>query len=73
LAGVYEEDKKGADTAVWLGAEREEAGQAPWLLDVSPAHEAMRALRAAGLLDEIVTTKEGLVVYPAGLTAVDEE
>jgi hypothetical protein len=29
----------------------------------------MAALRAAGLLDEIIPTKEGLVVYPAAIYA----
>jgi hypothetical protein len=73
LASVYgEEAGEGAsDAALWLSAlEADEAAQ-PWQATVSPAGETMAALRAAGVLDEIVETRAGLVVYPAGMAAED--
>jgi hypothetical protein len=33
----------------------------------SIAHETIEALREIGVLDDIIATKEGLVVYPAAL------
>jgi hypothetical protein len=62
-----------SDIAAWLDAFGEEAlpqlGWRPWLTGLSPARETMAALRQVGVLDELVETKEGLVVYPAGLEA----
>jgi hypothetical protein len=31
----------------------------------SIAHQTIEALREVGLLDDIITTKEGLVIYPS--------
>ena len=63
----------GSDIAAWLDAFSEEAlpqlGWRPWLTGLSPARETMAALRQVGVLDELVETKAGLVVYPAGLEA----
>ena len=63
----------GSDIAAWLDAFGEEAlpqlGWRPWLTGLSPARETMAALRQVGVLDELVETKAGLVVYPAGLEA----
>jgi hypothetical protein len=68
LASVYEQEKVVMDTAVWLGAAEDE--QLPtWQAGLSPAQVAMAALRDAGLLDEVVQTRGGLVVYPAKLDA----
>jgi hypothetical protein len=39
------------------------------LVGLSTARETVAVLRAVGVLDEVVETKEGLVVYPAGLEA----
>jgi hypothetical protein len=51
-----------------LGAAKDE--QLPmWQTSLSSAQATMAALRDAGLLDEIMPTKEGLVVYPAGMRA----
>jgi hypothetical protein len=44
------------------------SGQA-WLTGLSPAQATMAALRQPGLPDEVIQTKEGLVVYPAGMGA----
>jgi hypothetical protein len=74
LASVYGQEKVVMDTAVWLGAASDEqlspvrlhSGQA-WLEAVSPAQATMAVLRETGLLDEIVQTREGLVVYPVEL------
>jgi hypothetical protein len=69
LASVYgQEDTGRNDTAVWLGAEKGEKTAVPGTA-VSVAHETIQALRAVGVLDELVVTTEGLVVYPAGLVA----
>jgi hypothetical protein len=70
LVSVYgEEAGEGAsDAALWLSAlDADEASQ-PWQAGVSPAGEMMAALREVGVLDEIVETRAGLVVYPAGMT-----
>ena len=60
LASVYGKEDGGSDTAVWLARGTDDLGQA----HVSIAHQTIEALRAAGLLDNIIMTKEGLVVYP---------
>ena len=74
MGSVYgKANETGADTAVWLDVLREESipgnGRFPWLAGLSPARETMAALRQVGVLDEVIETKEGLVVYPAGLDA----
>ena len=38
----------------------------PGFEQFSIAHETIEALREIGLLDEIIVTKEEVVVYPAG-------
>jgi hypothetical protein len=70
LASVYGQEKVVMDTAVWLGAADEEQ-LPPWLTGVSSAQVMMAALREAGLLDEIIETKEGIVVYPATMAAAE--
>jgi hypothetical protein len=44
-------------------------GRFPLLAGLFPARETKAALRQAWVLDEVIETKEGLVVYPAGLEA----
>ena len=61
LASVYGKEDGGADTAVWLAGSKETSH--PWLPN-SIAHETIEALREAGILDDIIKTKEGLVMYP---------
>jgi hypothetical protein len=73
---VQGKDEGGADAAVWLDAARDEqlpplrlhTGQAE-LAGLSPAQATMATLRQPGLPDEIIQTKEGLVVYPTGMGA----
>ncbi len=68
LASVYGKEDGVADTAVWLAESIEEIGRIePAIGQVSIAHETIEALRNVGLLDDIVLTKEGLIVYPTGL------
>jgi len=63
---VYGKDEEGADTVVWLGESKDETDQSqPGIGQSSIAHETIEALRQLGLLDDILVTKEGLVVYPA--------
>lgn len=65
LASVYSRGKPGSDAAVWLTGSRDHTGQS-WIgsKQSSIAHETIVALREAGLLDDIIPTKEGLAVYP---------
>jgi len=58
---VYGKEDGGADTAVWLAGSKDE------LASASVAHQSIVALREAGLLDDIIVAKEGLVVYPTSL------
>ncbi|MCZ7672341.1 MAG: hypothetical protein M5U34_37075 [Chloroflexi bacterium] len=51
------------DTAVWLAGRKDDSAQG----QPSLAQQTIEALREAGLLDDIMVTKEGLVVYPANL------
>lgn len=60
LASVYGKEDGGVDTAVWLVGSKDDVTQ----LQTSIAHHTIEALRQAGLLDDIIVTKEGLVVYP---------
>ncbi len=65
LASVYGKEKVGSDTAVWLSGSKEETGQSQMGIGQSSiAYHTVEALRRIGLLDEIVETSEGLVVYP---------
>jgi hypothetical protein len=66
LASVYGKEGGGADTAVWLSGRKEETNQPqPGIGQSSVAHETIEALRQIGVLDDVIDTKEGLVVYPA--------
>jgi hypothetical protein len=70
LASVYRKEDGGSDTAVWLAGSKEETGQShPGIGPSSIAHETIEALREIGLLDDIIATKEGIVVYLAELDA----
>jgi hypothetical protein len=83
LGSVYGQDEEGqgktavagSDIAAWLDAFDEgdlpQQGWRHWLFGLSPARETMAALRQVGVLDEVIETKEGLVVWPAGLDAED--
>ncbi|GIK53439.1 MAG: hypothetical protein BroJett014_24120 [Planctomycetota bacterium] len=68
LSSVYGKEDGGADTAVWLaeGKDNRSQGQ-PGIGQSSIAHQTIEALRKIGLLDDIIVTKEGLVVYPVGM------
>jgi hypothetical protein len=59
LASVYGKEDGGADTAVWLAGGKEPLG-----ID-SLAHRTIVGLRGIGVLDDIIVTKEGLVVHPS--------
>lgn len=62
---VYQQEERGSDAAAWLGGERGESGKRqPGIAGVT-----VEALREAGLLGEIIPTKEGLVVYTAEIDA----
>lgn len=63
LASVYGKEDGGADTAVWLAGDRGKDGQSQ--SQASIAHQTIASLRQAGLLNDIIETKEGLVVYPS--------
>ncbi|MCB8985808.1 MAG: hypothetical protein H6659_18415 [Ardenticatenaceae bacterium] len=66
LASVYGKEDGRADTAVWLAGSKEETGSSqPGVEQISIAHQTIEALRGIGLLDHIISTKEGVVVYPA--------
>lgn len=63
LASVYGKEDGGADTAVWLAGDKDKVDQG----QVGIAHQTIAALREIGVLDDIIATKEGLVVYPVEL------
>jgi hypothetical protein len=68
LVNVYGEEKVGSDAAVWLASARESASDTSAGLSFgqpSIASQTVTALREIGLLDDLVLTQEGLVVYPA--------
>ncbi|MBK8988383.1 MAG: hypothetical protein IPM39_20340 [Chloroflexi bacterium] len=72
LASVYGKEDGGSDTAVWLSGDKRTRDQTQPDIGASPiAHHTIEALREIGLLDDIIVTKEGLVVYPAGLHGED--
>ncbi len=71
LGNVYGKEDGGMDTAVWLSAGKEEGDETrPGIGELSIAHHTIETLREIGLLDDIVVTKEGVVIYPAGTSAV---
>jgi hypothetical protein len=65
LASVYGKEDGGADTVVWLAGNKDNPLQA----QSSIAHQTIEVLRDFALLDDIIVTKAGLVVYPTKLTA----
>jgi hypothetical protein len=66
LASVYRNEAPAADTAVWLaGTGDEQDSTQPGIGQSSVASLTMEALREIGLLDDLISTREGLVVYPA--------
>ena len=68
LASVYGKEDGGVDTAVWLSSRKEQIShQQPGIGQSSIAHEAIEALREIGVLDDIIATREGLIVYPVAL------
>jgi hypothetical protein len=70
LASVYGNENGGADTAVWLADSKAEVEPFwPGIGESSTAHETIVALRKIGLLDDILVTREGVVVYPMGMDA----
>ncbi|NKQ35415.1 MAG: hypothetical protein HF973_07335 [Chloroflexi bacterium] len=72
LGSVYGKEKTGADTAVWLSTSKENADQSHLGMGHSSiAHETIEALRGIGVLDDIIVTEEGLVMYPAMLDVED--
>jgi hypothetical protein len=66
LVHVYSNETGGADTAAWLGKTKGETKTD------SIAHQTIEALRAIGMLDEILVTKEGLVVYASDSPPLNE-
>ena len=64
LASVYGKEDGGADMAVWLSRNKEGTDQ-PVSGQFSIGHETIEALREVGLLDVLLVTKVGLVVYQA--------
>lgn len=70
LASVYGKEDGGADTAVWLAQGKDNPGQGqPGIRQFSIAHQTIEALSEAGLLDDIIVTKEGLIKYPINMIA----
>ena len=57
---MYQQEERGSDAAAWLGGERDEAGKR----QAGITGVTVEALREVGLLDELIPTKEGLVIYP---------
>ncbi len=65
LASVYGKNEGGSDTAVWLGESKEMGEKRPLAgIGQSVGHYTVEALREMGVLDSIIETSEGLVVYP---------
>lgn len=63
LTSVYRKEDGGMDTAVWLTSVDSESS------DVSLSTQTIQTLRSLGTLDELIVTKNGLIVYPQGLDA----
>lgn len=69
LVSVYGAETPAADTAVWLArANGDQDSTQPGIGSSSVASLTIEALREIGLLDEIIATKEGLVIYPIELS-----
>ena len=58
LVSVYQQAERGSDAAAWLGGERDDEGKR----QAGIAGVTVAALREVGLLDEIIPTKEGLII-----------
>ncbi|MEI2609627.1 MAG: hypothetical protein V9G20_13440 [Candidatus Promineifilaceae bacterium] len=70
LVSVYQQEERGSDAAAWLGGERDEKGHIQSVMEqTSISHKTIEALREIGLLDDIIATKEGLVIHPAEIGA----
>jgi hypothetical protein len=70
LASAYQAEKPVSDAAVWLsGTNNERDSTQPGIGQSSIASLTIKALREIDLLDDIIATKEGLIVYPAMLNA----
>ncbi|MGH2538589.1 MAG: hypothetical protein ACRDHL_14460, partial [Candidatus Promineifilaceae bacterium] len=70
LASAYKGETPAADTAAWLAPTTDERDLTrPGIGRSSVASLTIEALREIGLLDDIIATREGLVVYPAGLNS----
>jgi hypothetical protein len=54
---------------VWLAEDKEKHDHQSGIGKSSIVHETIEVLREIGLLDAILPTKEGLVVYPADVDA----
>ncbi|MFZ0548727.1 MAG: hypothetical protein WAM60_24970, partial [Candidatus Promineifilaceae bacterium] len=68
LASVYKKEDGGSDAAVWLSASKTNRQQNQGESDkFSVAHLTIAALRQYGLLDDLIVTKAGLVVFPSEL------
>jgi hypothetical protein len=68
LASVYEKEDGGSDAAVWMARSKENQKQAQvGVGESSIAHLTIEALRHGGFLDDLIVTREGLVVYPVEL------
>lgn len=67
LVSVYGKEEGGADTAVWLAGDKDKSGSE------SVAHQTIETLRELGILDDVIMTKEGLVVYPTELDWLEQE
>ena len=68
LVSVYQQAETGSDAVAWLGGERDEAGKKK----AGIAGATVEALREVRLLDEVIPTKEGLVVWSTKWEEMDE-
>jgi hypothetical protein len=71
LASVYGGETPAADTSVWLAgaSERQDATQ-PGIGQASVASLTIKALREIELLDDLISTRQGLLAYPAELKKI---
>lgn len=68
LASIYSKDTITADTSVWLAKRKTVEQQSVFYqTNGAVAHLTIQALREIGVLDDIVVTEWGLVVYPSEL------
>ncbi|MCK5921449.1 MAG: hypothetical protein KAG66_10950 [Methylococcales bacterium] len=62
LVSVYGGKMPASDAVVWLGEDKQMPEQY-----VSIAHRTIQALREIGILDDLVMTTEGIILYPSSL------